>query len=160
MVDIPNQINPKSLYVRGFAWYRQMSARVYEPFVWPVDGVKYVKPMDLMVREKDNRVPGYRKTIILEFTKSSQAEKRTPEEIEKETVRKIVVASAVLVNVKQDKPGSFEISLQKDEYFSCDLPKGNASPGQEQIIKFTYTPPKKDQSLVIIHLDYKYIGKY
>ena len=107
--------------------------------------------MDLMVKEKANRVTGFKKTIVLEFTKVVGSIERSEEEKEKETVRKLVVASCELVNVKQDKPGTYEISLQKDDYFSCDLPKGNVSPGQEIVIKFTYTPPKKDPNLVILN---------
>ena len=104
--------------------------------------------MDLMVKEKDNMVIGFRKTMVLEFTKVVADAKKSPEEKEKETIRKIVIASSELQNVKQDKPGSYEITLQKDEYFSCDLPKGNIPAGQEQVIKFIYNPPKKDPNLV------------
>eukprot|EP01022_Parablepharisma_sp_SALTPOND_P031487 TRINITY_DN802_c0_g1_i1.p3 TRINITY_DN802_c0_g1~~TRINITY_DN802_c0_g1_i1.p3 ORF type:complete len:858 (-),score=118.40 TRINITY_DN802_c0_g1_i1:994-3567(-) len=148
LIDVPNQINPKSLYFRGFGWTRQLSARVYFPLVFPkTEELLKIKPMDLMVREKTNVVPGFRKTIILEFTKIVPGADLSPEEKEKETVRKLVVASAELLTVKQDKPASYEVTLVKDDYFSCDAPKGNVQPKQEQIIKFSYTPPKKDPNL-------------
>jgi len=148
LIDIPNQINPKSIYLRGFAWVRQLSARIYFPFIFPkLEDLVKVKPMDLMVKEKNNRVVGYRKTIALEFTKIIPGSDLPAEEKEKETIRRLVLSSAELISLKQDKPGSYDISLTKDDYFTCDLPKGNLQPKQDQIIKFTYTPPKKDPTL-------------
>jgi len=151
LIDIPNQINPKSLLLRGFGWARQLSARVYFPFIFRKnEELLKIKPMDLMVKEKYNTTIGFRKTITLEFTKIIAGAALDPEEKEKETIRKLVLASAELVELKQDKPGTFEITLGKDDYFTCDVPKGNLQPGQEQIIKFIYTPPKKDPSLANI----------
>lgn len=51
LIDIPNQIKPKSVYLRGQAYERQLSVRIYEPFDWrPVDELKrnYEKPLELL----------------------------------------------------------------------------------------------------------------
>ena len=34
LIDIPNQINPKYMYLRGAAYSRQFFVREHEPFVW------------------------------------------------------------------------------------------------------------------------------
>ena len=44
------------------------------------------------------------------------------------------------------------VNLQKDDFFSCDLPKSNIAPGQDHIVKFTFTPPKVDPLLVRLYL--------
>ena len=45
------------------------------------------------------------------------------------------------------------VNLQKDDFFSCDLPKSNIAPGQDHIVKFTFTPPKVDPLLVRLYLN-------
>ena len=34
LIDIPNQINAKKVYLRGWAYSRQFFAREYVPFIW------------------------------------------------------------------------------------------------------------------------------
>ena len=34
LIDIPNQVNAKKMYLRGWAYSRQLFAREYEPFGW------------------------------------------------------------------------------------------------------------------------------
>ena len=34
LVDIPNQIDPKSVYIRGWSYSRQAFVREYDPFEW------------------------------------------------------------------------------------------------------------------------------
>jgi hypothetical protein len=51
LIDIPNQIKPKRVYLRGQAFDRQMAVRVYEPFEWrPLEELRknYEKPLELI----------------------------------------------------------------------------------------------------------------
>ena len=51
LVDIPNQIKPKRIYVRGQSFDRQLAVRVFEPFEWrPIEELKrnYEKPLELI----------------------------------------------------------------------------------------------------------------
>jgi len=51
LIDIPNQVEPKQVYLRGQAHERQLSVRVYEPFDWrPAEELKrnYEKPLELL----------------------------------------------------------------------------------------------------------------
>jgi len=47
-----------------------------------------------------------------------------------------------------EKNGAYEILPGKDDkFFECDNLKGNLAGGQEQVIKFTFNPPKSDPLL-------------
>ena len=51
LVDIPNQIKPKSIFVRGWCYSRQLFVREYEPFEWkPVERLKrkYEDPLKML----------------------------------------------------------------------------------------------------------------
>jgi hypothetical protein len=51
LIDIPNQINAKSIYLRGQAYNRQFFARELEPFEWkPVESLKkkYEEPLEML----------------------------------------------------------------------------------------------------------------
>ena len=51
LIDIPNQIEPKTVYLRGQAHDRQLSVRVFEPFEKrPLDELRrnYEKPLELL----------------------------------------------------------------------------------------------------------------
>ena len=37
LIDIPNQVNAKKMYIRGWAYSRQLFAREHDPFVWRQD---------------------------------------------------------------------------------------------------------------------------
>jgi hypothetical protein len=51
LIDIPNQINAKKIYLRGQAYDRQFFAREHAPFEWkPVDILKrkYEEPLKML----------------------------------------------------------------------------------------------------------------
>jgi hypothetical protein len=51
LVDIPNQIKPKSVFLRGWCYQRQLSVREQEPFEWkPVEKLrrKYEDPLKVL----------------------------------------------------------------------------------------------------------------
>ena len=69
LVDIPNQIKPKQVYLRGQCYSRQLFAREYEPFEWrPADKLrrKYEDPLKMLAA-----VPGAaaKQRIVLEFAR-------------------------------------------------------------------------------------------
>ena len=73
LVDIPNQIKPKRIYVRGQSFDRQLAVRVFEPFEWrPIEELKrnYEKPLELI------NVPitlNQKQRIILDFMRDEEA---------------------------------------------------------------------------------------
>jgi hypothetical protein len=51
LIDIPNQINAKKMYLRGWAYNRQFFARELDPFVWqPSEKLrkKYEEPLQML----------------------------------------------------------------------------------------------------------------
>ena len=51
LIDIPNQINAKSIYLRGWAYSRQMFARELEPFEWKATEAlkrRYEEPLKML----------------------------------------------------------------------------------------------------------------
>lgn len=52
LIDIPNQVNAKTVYLRGQAYSRQLFAREYDPFVWkPADALRkrYEEPLKMLL---------------------------------------------------------------------------------------------------------------
>lgn len=57
LIDIPNQIKPKSVFARGWCYSRQLFVREHEPFEWkPVESLrrKYEDPLKILA----GAVPG------------------------------------------------------------------------------------------------------
>lgn len=55
LIDIPNQINAKKMYLRGWAYNRQFFARELDPFVWqPAEKLrkKYEEPLQMLLSQK------------------------------------------------------------------------------------------------------------
>ena len=51
LIDIPNQINAKQVYLRGWSYSRQFFAREHDPFVWkPIEDLrtKYEEPLVML----------------------------------------------------------------------------------------------------------------
>lgn len=48
-----------------------------------------------------------------------------------------------------EKPGNYEFiqPATSDKYFECDLMRGSVAGGNEQIVTFTFNPPKTDKLL-------------
>ena len=67
LVDIPNQIKPKQVFLRGQCYGRQLFAREYEPFEWrPAEKLrrKYEDPLKMLAA-----VPAGKQRIVLEFAR-------------------------------------------------------------------------------------------
>lgn len=79
----------------------------------------------------------------------------------KNRCRQILLGNCRLIDNKLEKPGNFEINppATADKYFECDIPKGTVAGGQEQLIKFNFTPPQADEILRGI-TDLKGIGQW
>ena len=73
LIDIPNQIKPKRVYLRGQAFDRQLAVRVFEPFEWrPLEELRrnYEKPLELINAPlSTNQKPRF----VLEFMRDEQA---------------------------------------------------------------------------------------
>ena len=52
-----------------------------------------------------------------------------------------------MLDQKSEKNGVYEIIMPKDDkysYFACDNLKGNITSAKEEIVAFTFKPPKPD----------------
>jgi hypothetical protein len=55
LVDIPNQVKAKNLFLRGQCYNRQIFVREYEPFEWkPIEKLKkrYEEPLKMMLKDQ------------------------------------------------------------------------------------------------------------
>jgi len=152
LVEIPNQVNPKEIYLRGQCYSRQMGVREYVPFEWrPLDELRhrYEEPLSLLA-QSGGKKDGYRPRIVLEYLRDEDAAKveNYPHLAEQNRVRKVIFGNSRLIDVKMEKNGNFECNSGKDDkYFECDMPRGAVISGQEQVIKFTFKPPSIDPLL-------------
>lgn len=157
LIDIPNQINAKSIYLRGQAYDRQFFAREHRPFEWkPTESLKrkYEEPLKMLLPPGGaSPASGQadRPRIELEFARDEDVEFITDDEFEKakNRERSILIGNCRLMDNKMEKPGNYEINAPPDavKYFECDQPKGTVQGGQEQVIKFKFNPPQVDELL-------------
>jgi len=140
LIEVPNQWNPKRMYLKGACWDRQMYVKVDHPFVWPE---KFPHEVDEALSFLS---PDFseRKRIVLEFMKEAD---NIPEDKKHLcTKRSILIGNCKLNDPKSEKGGTFEITMGKDELncFSCDVPKGNVNAGLENKVTFTFNHPPTD----------------
>lgn len=75
MVDIPNQVEAKNVYLKGWCYSRQIFAREYEPFEWkPLDKLrkKYEEPLKIL--SKDASLATQRQRIVLEYARDEEVD--------------------------------------------------------------------------------------
>lgn len=85
-----------------------------------------------------------RQKITLEFNREDETVTDEREK-EKMTIRKLLLGSCKLLDVKNEKNGTYDIAPPAGEkYFDCDNMKGGANGGQEVTMKFTFKPPQID----------------
>jgi hypothetical protein len=113
LIDIPNQLHPKEVYLRGQCYGRQTAIREYLPFEWrPIDELKkrYEEPLALLnhAQKKD----AVRPRIVLEYLRDEDAAKVVdyPHLAEQNRIRKVCVANCRLADVKMEKTGNYEFN--------------------------------------------------
>lgn len=111
LIDIPNQIKAKKIYLRGQSYSRQFFAREYSPFKWHEPEYlrkKYEEPLKLLEGAKDTKE---RPKILLEFERDDDVEHITDEfEKSKNRVRQLLIGNCRLLDQKMEKPGNYEIN--------------------------------------------------
>ena len=110
LVDIPNQIKPKQVFLRGWCYPRQLFVREHEPFEWrPVDSLKkkYEDPLKIL---SGMGMP-VRQRIVLEFVREEDVNGFGDNQYEREKTkfRRIVVGSCKLLDNKLEKAGTYEL---------------------------------------------------
>jgi len=76
LIDIPNQLHPKEVYLRGQCYSRQVAIREQVPFEWrPLEELKkrYEEPLSLLNHAQKKE--GVRPRIVLEFLRDEDAAK-------------------------------------------------------------------------------------
>lgn len=145
LIDVPNQIEPKEIYVAGNCWKRSVYVRYDKVFRWPtVSDMEEESEGPLSFLAKGSEKPA---RFELVFVKSVPG--LTGEQLEQSKQRKIVFGNCKLNDAKSDKAGAFEINMPKVEnnLFVCDVAKGNLAPGAEQKVTFTFNPLPLDPLL-------------
>lgn len=114
LIEIPNQVNPKEIYLRGQCYSRQMGIREYTPFEWrPLDELRqrYEEPLSLLAHPGAKK-EGYRPRIVLEYLRDEDAAKVKdyPHLQEQNRIRKVIIGNCRLLDIKMEKNGNFECS--------------------------------------------------
>ena len=109
LVDIPNQVKPKSVFLRGWCYQRQLFVREMEPFEWkPVDRLKrkYEDPLKML----QTIAPAARQKLVMEFAREEDATVMGDNLFEKEKTkfRRLVLGSCKLLDNKLEKNGTYE----------------------------------------------------
>ena len=113
LIDIPNQINAKKIYLRGQSYPRQVFVREFAPHEW--------RPLEELRRTYDQPLQhlnptGIRKQIImLEYLRDEDAqqyEESNPFLFEQDRARQIVIGNCRLLDNKLEKNGAYEF-IQK-----------------------------------------------
>lgn len=131
--------------MRGQAYSRQVFVREYVPFEWrPTEELRkrYEEPLELL-----NKPHKSKQSILLEFMRDEEVETFAdyPFKFEQNTVRKLTLGNARLMDIKLEKNANYELVPKKDAgFFECDNLKGTIPGGQEIVVKFIFKPPKKD----------------
>ena len=112
LIDIPNQIEPKKIYLRGQAYSRQAFIREYVPFEWrPLDELKkkYQSPLAMLSHDKPEK-----QTILLEYLRDEEAVKFNdyPFKAEQDRVRKVLIGCSRLLDNKLEKNVNFELNAK------------------------------------------------
>ena len=113
LIDIPNQINAKRIYLRGQCYTRQVFAREFSPHVWrPLEELRKTYDQPLLQINGSAATPVVKKqTILLEYLRDEDAkqyETSNPFLFEQDRVRQIVIGNCRLLDVKLEKNGAYE----------------------------------------------------
>ena len=114
LIDIPNQVNAKRVYLRGWAYSRQFFAREYRPFDWkPISSLRkrYEEPLKMLTNASPASGTEQRQRIYLEYSRDEDVVHLDDEfEKSKNRVRTIYLGNCKLLDNKLEKPGNFEIT--------------------------------------------------
>lgn len=113
LIDIPNQVKPKSIYARGWCYSRQLFVREYEPFEWKDKEKlrkKYEDPLKML--SSQGAVAQNKQRILLEFAREEDQTVFNENQFEKEKTkyRRILLGSCKLLDNKLEKNGTYEIT--------------------------------------------------
>jgi hypothetical protein len=145
LIDVPNQIDPKEMFVAGNCWKRSVYVRYDKAFKWPSPSEMEEEsegPLSFLAKTSD-------KPTRFELVFIKNVPGLSQEQVEQTKQRKIVFGNCKLNDSKSDKAGAFEINMPKVEnnLFVCDVAKGNLAPGAEQKVTFTFNPLPVDPLL-------------
>lgn len=117
LIDIPNQVNAKKMFLRGWAYGRQFFAREYDPFVWRPDNyLRRNKEDPLRLLQLAAGGPGanaaQRQRIYLEFSRDEDVAFLPEDDTEKNKnrTRTIMIGNCRLLDTKLEKVGTYEIN--------------------------------------------------
>ena len=114
LIDIPNQVKPKRIYLRGHAYLgRTVFVREHTPFEWRPDAElrkRYEEPLKML--EAQAGAPSTkRRRIYLDFARDEEVVGIENEfEASKNRKRSIMIGNCRLMDPKLEKAGTYEIN--------------------------------------------------
>ena len=108
---MPNQIEPKSIFIVGHCFPRQAYFKLYKPLLFPnkgeLEGLKLEYPLDYITIKDEETIYGSgNNRLVLEF-------KRIIGDTVDEAAyaRKISIGSCKMLDSKNEKPTNFDITM-------------------------------------------------
>jgi hypothetical protein len=107
LIEVPNQIEPKEIYIAGCCVVRSVYVKYDYPFKWPSSQELTMRPENpLQFLEQPKTAP---KSLTLVFRKEDG---KVPDEFKEECrLRRIVIGNAKMNDGKLDKAGGFEVVM-------------------------------------------------
>ena len=114
LIDIPNQVKPKRIYLRGHAYLgRTVFVREHMPFEWRPDHElrrRYEEPLQ-MLQAQGGVVSTKKRRIYLDFARDEEVDGVENEfEASKNRKRSIMIGNCRLLDPKLEKAGTYEIN--------------------------------------------------
>ena len=114
LIDIPNQVKPKEIYLRGHAYLgRTVFVREHMPFEWRPQAElrkRYEEPLK-MLESSSIAQSTKRRRIYLDFSRDEEVEGLENEfEKIKNRKRSIAIGNCRLLDTKMEKAGTYEIN--------------------------------------------------
>jgi hypothetical protein len=98
LIEIPNQIDPKELYLAGRCWRRSLFITYDTPFKWPSSTEIINSSLDGPLNFLSNTESNTSLTLTFDKEKSNSS-------------LKILIGNCKLNDSKLDKPGNFEVVM-------------------------------------------------
>jgi len=126
-IEVPNQINPKFLFIKGSCYARQAYISYFKPFLFPkVESVdkKHEDALDFIhIDDQTKILSAISNQIHIQFIKPTGKDDKNPLCFE----RKLTFGNCEMIDPKGAKAATYEINMPSNDkagYFTCSETKG------------------------------------
>jgi hypothetical protein len=121
-IEVPNQINPKFLFIKGSCYARQAYISYFRPFIFPkVEDVdkKHEDSLDFIHIDDQKNILSFKNNqIYIKFVKPVGKDDKNPLCFK----RKLTFGNCEMIDPKGAKAATYEITMpanDRDGYFVC-----------------------------------------